>query len=869
VSRIQNEAGVDAPNFASYDAHSGTERFGVTINDSTAVTRAEITTFSDQNPAYSYDVVSNPDATYMVSDTTDSDLNNFFSRPIKIASYSWVISQQLFQVFNPWELFFSNPRIINRVSNYNLMRAKLKVKVVLNGNGFHYGRAIMSYTPLHNLDNMTVDRSFFIQDVVQASQRPHIYLDPTLSQGGEMTLPFFWHKNYLSVPNQEWTEMGEMVIHGMQNLKHANGASDNVTISIFAWAEDVSLSIPTSVAPGGLVPQSGLESGAKDEYGTGPISKPASIIARAAGSLVAAPVIGAYARATQIGAGAIATIASIFGYSRPINVDPIHSYKPIYLGNMANTNAEDTSCKLSTDIKQELTLDPRVVGLGDTDEMVIKQIAMRESFLTRFNWSLNKTPESLLFSCVVDPGVHNILDSGLISVERHLPACAFACEPFKYWKGSLDYRFQIVSSNYHKGRIKIVYEPFNFTSLTAEYNTNYTYILDIAESKDFTVKIGWGQTQAFRKHLPLDSNLSSMFATNGTNVTYTPDSGYGNGIINVYVVNELTVPNTISNNDIQVNVFVSACDDFEVAVPDMSQLEIASYLPPPVATASFTPQSGIEETGDRDSTEQPSRPMHSGADEMMASTSSPTDHTLDVYFGETIQSFRALLKRYTLHREFAIDTNNASIPPGPTIWVSWQYYFPFHRGYDPDGFWTLDGKKYSWCKFTLLNYVTPAFSAFRGGVRWKSHVWGSELPDGFHRVIREQDRNRQSDAVNPLTFTNNLELLKELDHTSRTGGEGQLVQAVKKNPVLEYEIPSTTPYRFLCAKDNNWTNRTGVKYAGDTSPQSRWDMFYTLQTGQVCVRSDYCAAAEDFSLYFFTGAPIIYLYSTPGPLPSV
>ena len=101
---------------------------------------------------------------------------------------------------------------------------------------------------------MTVDRAFFIQDVVQASQRPHVYLDPTLSQGGELTLPYFWYKNYLSIPNSEWSSMGQMIIHGMQPLKHANGADDNVTISVFAWAEEMCLSVPTSIAPGTLSP---------------------------------------------------------------------------------------------------------------------------------------------------------------------------------------------------------------------------------------------------------------------------------------------------------------------------------------------------------------------------------------------------------------------------------------------------------------------------------------------------------------------------------------------------------------------------------------------------------------------------------------
>lgn len=864
------------------EPQSGVERFGVTINDQTSVTKSEITTFADQNPAFAYDVMSMPDETFKTSDTSDSDLQSFFARPIKIASYNWAIDQVLFETFNPWTLFFENPRVVNRISNYNLLRSKLKVKIILNGNGFHYGRAIASYIPLPQQDNMTVDRAFFIQDVVQASQRPHVYLDPTLSQGGELTLPYFWYKNYLSIPNSEWTNMGEMVIHGMQPLKHANGASDNVTISVFAWAEEISLSVPTSIAPGTLSPQSGMASGANDEYGTGPISKPASILAKAAGALSSIPVIGAYARATQIGAGAMAAIASVFGYSRPINVDPIHSYKPMFMGNMVNTNAEDTSTKLSTDIKQELTIDSRVAGLGNTDEMVISSIASRESFLTRFNWGTTSNTEELLFSMLVDPGVHTQLNSGLLSPEYHLPACAFAVMPFKYWRGSMDYRFQIVSSNYHKGRIKIVYEPFDFAAVTAEYNTNYTYVLDIAETKDFTVKIGWGQTEGFRKHSPLGADPSSVFRGDGVNVTYAPDDFIGNGILNVYVVNELTIPNSLVNNDIQVNVFVSACDDFEVAAPDMSELQTASYLPPPTATRAgatqavvpekparkprrqtLQPQGGIEEAGDKDSTPEPSTPMHEDVQLTMASTPTQSDNTLSVYFGESIQSFRAIIKRYCLHRQFPIDTNNGAIPPGPTTWISHQYYFPFHRGYDPNGFWTIGSSFYSLSQMTLMNYIVPAYSGFRGGVRWKSQVWGTALPTAFHKVQRLQTTQRQSEQVNPITYSNNLEFALELEVSATSGGEGLHAQSLINNPVLEYEIPSTTPYRFLPAKDNNWTDRSGAKYAKDTTPMSRWESFFNLTTGGAIVRSDFCAGAEDFTTFFFTGAPILYKYDAP------
>merc|ERR1711881_122584 len=166
----------------------------------------------------------------------------------------------------------------------------------------------------------TKDRTFFFQDVIAASQRPHVYLDPTNSQGGTLTLPFFWYKNALSIPEQEWRDMGDIIIHGMQELKHANGATDQVTVSVFAWAEEVSLSIPTANEPGSLVPQMGeiFTPQIQDEYGTGPISRPAGVVAKAAGALSNIPGIGMYARATEMAASTVSSIATMFGYSRPV-----------------------------------------------------------------------------------------------------------------------------------------------------------------------------------------------------------------------------------------------------------------------------------------------------------------------------------------------------------------------------------------------------------------------------------------------------------------------------------------------------------------------------------------------------------------------
>ena len=320
--------------------------------------------FSDQIPQWNYTVDSDLDSTFYNADTNDADLGNFFSRPIKIQSFSWATTTNLFETFNPWQDFLENPRVLNRLTNFNLLRCKLKVRIVLNGNSFHYGRAIASYIPLHTVDAFTKNRSFFIQDVVGASQRPHIYLDPTTSQGGTLSLPFCWYENALRIPQQDWRRMGSIIIHGMQNLKHANGATDQVIVSVFAWAEEVSLSIPTANEPAALSPQMGevFSPQVTDEYGVGPISRPAGVIAKAAGALSNIPGIGMYARATEMAASTVSGVASMFGYSRPITLADIQPYKPTYLGNMCNTNVPDTSQKVTLDAKQGLAVVPRVLG---------------------------------------------------------------------------------------------------------------------------------------------------------------------------------------------------------------------------------------------------------------------------------------------------------------------------------------------------------------------------------------------------------------------------------------------------------------------------------------------------------------------------
>lgn len=817
-----------------------------TIGNAGANVVSETVSFTDQNPSYSYSVDSSPDATYNVADATDVSLANFLSRPVLIQSFNWATAApNLYERFNPWRNFLSEPRIANRIAHYSYLRCKLKIRVLVNGNAFHYGRAILSYIPLAAYDDLTRDRAWVQQDIIQASQRPHIYIDPTYSQGGEMTLPFFFFKNMVSIPDNEYDALGELVLHTINVLKHANGATDNVTVNVFAWAEDVALAGPTAATSVDLTPQA-------DEYGQGPISKPASIVARVAKQMKSLPMIRPYARATEIAATAVSDCASMFGYCRPNDISTISSYKPTGLGNMANINTEDTATKLALDAKQELTLDSRTVGLDGADELSIKSIAQRESFLTSFSWPTASQRDDKLFACGVTP---SLFDKN--GEEIHSTALAFAADPFRYWRGTIKYRFQIVASNFHRGRIRIVYDPYA-TDLSTEYTEAYSRIVDLAKEKDFTVEIGWNSATSYKGVRAMRTSTPHF---GPTYTIPTADRSIMNGMIGVFVVNDLTVPNSTIDNDVSVNVFVSAGDNFELAGPDGTHINRYTYFP-------YSALDVQSEINDMESTSNPSAPLGETDMTIGSMKISDVDQTNHVFFGESVMSFRPLLKRYNYHHRMGS-------PSGTVGFWTWSFpAFPFSRGYPLSAIQSFDT---NYCSMTLMNYLSPAFVGWRGGIRHKvtytapnAVTANSNISKYLSLIGAIRDfRNGPLDFSNDFTAVNDTdEETILLENTLLTDSwSGGSFNHASLNPNVEVEVPFYSNLRFLPSKTDSAASVPSPSIDSVTLPTLKTIALTNKGQSDTVILSDFVATGEDFNLFFFTGAPILYALNSVTPPP--
>jgi hypothetical protein len=189
--------------------------------------------------------------------------------------------------------------------------------------------------------------------------------------GGDFTSFFFYHKNWLNITSAlDMQRMGIITPCLYAPLTSANGVTGtSVVVNVYAWAEDVKLHAPTT--------RLALQS---DEFDYKP-SQIASAISMGASALSRIPLIGPYMKASSTVASRFASYASALGYTNVPNMNDVS-----YLKNTAYPH--NSTCQISVptdrscvDPKNELTIDPRTVGLDGTDELEIAYIAGRESYI--------------------------------------------------------------------------------------------------------------------------------------------------------------------------------------------------------------------------------------------------------------------------------------------------------------------------------------------------------------------------------------------------------------------------------------------------------------------------------------------------------
>jgi hypothetical protein len=383
--------------------------------------------------------------------------------------------------------------------------------------------------------------------LTRLTQRENIVLNPTTSSGGEMILPFFRRTNALLVYDNSSQDMGRIDFVELVELKNAKGATEirDLVVMVYAWMEDYSLEQPTTTF---------LDTPITQFAETGEISEGLSTVEKIATSAGKLPVIGEYAEAVKDVSSGLGKVADAFGFSKPNNAHEITDTRLRYSGTFAPVNDTGSSRSLTMDVANKLTIDPRTVGLSGEDEMTFDFICGRECLVHEFTWSETDLPDTSLVCIPVTPFIASSYpDDGLTD----LPPSGYLATFFKYWRGTIQYRFVIPASSFHFGRLRCKYDPVRVTQ-NDDYHLIKSSILDIAESNVVTVEAGWGA----------DRNYLSVYSGNTIPAGFnqTPDLARHNGEVVLSVVNGLVCPD-IAENSVKVLVYMKCLPGMQFAVP--------------------------------------------------------------------------------------------------------------------------------------------------------------------------------------------------------------------------------------------------------------------------------------------------------------
>lgn len=805
----------------------------------------EIITFQDVGVADSLDMGSYMTSVFNGESDNTAGLDKYLSRPVRIQTYTWTEGVTLEENFEPWFDFFNNSTIKRKLDNYARLRCTLKLKFVINSSPFYYGALRACYLPMDHPLTITAPA-----DLVNSSQTPGVFLEPSKMSTVEMELPFLWTGSWLNVRNaNQFRDMGRLRLRQFWPLSSANGvAGTGITVNVYAWAEKVELAAPST--------QLALQSDEYADRGYGTISGPATAVAGAANILSSIPFIGTFAKATSMGATAVANIAKLFGYSNPPVIDDVHGFHPKSFHAFANVETRMPIDKLCFDPKNEVTIDNSVCDVDPVDSLSYDNTILRESFMNSAIWEGSDTPDTPIMTGCVGCGFERSTVLTSQTLRTYTPLSYFA-KMFRLWRGSMIYKFKFVKTKYHKGRVLIAWEPnWDISGLSGIETAIFTRIVDLEYEDEVEIEIPY---KAATPYLRIGFK-DEIDPTNAGSIPF--DLNENNGSFQMRVLNVLTGPTT--NPDVGVLLFARPGKDFRFARPTAINLTSTTL---PVQSSEID----------------------------IAHTNPTADSAIDlITVGETLVSLRPILHRTSLGgvQYFGQNRTSASTYPvaGTQFTTNILTRVPKPYGFDSN-------RGLSWAQSIItpanevkINYVPPhpirwtleCFVGYRGSTNLHINpiVNGIDIQyiDSLaaSRYYETEIVNSTNQNVNRFTVTaaanSDSNMARAVSGVSGivprkiSGQSGMTLTNTNTQSALSFNIPQYIWTRFNRAPYAvaTTTHDTGVSIHDNVILTA---MFQTATPASATTQwpcfEYYYSAGVDFNPVFFVCVPRIYEYVLP------
>jgi len=628
---------------------------------------------------------------------SEQGIKDFLAKPYPYQSGS-LQSTDISSTFANYKLFYSflsNEPYASKLKGFMGIRADVVITLVVNANKFQAGRYILAYSPFGGtglLKAEAISNGTRAANLTTITQLPHVEIDLATQTSVSIEIPYVSVYSHLPIvpPNSASTHvLGEVKIFPYSALVSTAG-STSCSYDLFVSFKNVSLAAP-------CYPQSGKFNAAQGEQkakGVGPVTSAlriASSISNLIGDKV--PTLSALAAPVTWALDLMSGVASVFGWSNPINLERAYRVNQVAYAYANNCDNIDNSLPLSLFSGNTVEVLPGFAG-NDIDEMSIDYIKSIPAWVTTQTWSTTDASDSVLYSTEVSPNImQSTIASGLNTVYCMTPVC-FLSNLFNLYRGGLRFTFKIVKTEFHSGRLSVVFNPSVVPGASVfPNNTGSTYchreIIDIREGNSFDFIVPYVSLSPYKQ---CQGNFSSI------------------GSLQIRVLNPLIAPATVSTT-ISIIVEVAGAPDMEFAVPAQHTMQ---------AVAIYNPQS---------SSFIPKRDENSIISGVIGSSELKTDNHFSARacVGEKIVSLLSLLKK------------NDILPIRDLLYVGKHYVIdPFSF---PLPFTTVTNATGTDHQNDNLALVSSLYLLNRGSTRWRVFSYSSNTVNILASTLLPTDSN--------------------------------------------------------------------------------------------------------------------------------
>lgn len=422
-------------------------------------------------------------------------------------------------------------------------RMGMQFKIQINSNKFQVGQLQCSWQYLEPYTKNPLDT------VYERAQLPHCLVNAGAGNEATLNVPFSYHKPYMHTKLREgFTKplcLGTLTIKVLSPLSIADGGPSEASLSLFIRFLDASFT--------------GMIDANIDKPAWTQVSPEMEAVVEELGMMAMRSAID-YAFGDK-------------NCDNPPGLEPPKYFVPAtgQTWSIGNGESHPTNMLRLSAVK----------GCGRSGDPEENELDMAYpcsvwGMLKPFKWNSKASGENSTGALLWSTAVHPMCEKNKMYSHKQnltgalttyvMPPVGVISSMFQYWRGSLEYRFDIVASQFHSGRLLVAYvpgvaDPSKITISQARNSAHMVFSLQEATSFTFVVPYIADKPWWNRRYAGPQRKIESV-----------APSGIVMFVLNPLVVMDKVVPT------VEVIPYVRAGKDFELAVPVQPAIGISDVV---------------------------------------------------------------------------------------------------------------------------------------------------------------------------------------------------------------------------------------------------------------------------------------------------